>query len=1176
MQNTLIDNSNQFRLVNYLNELVNDTKCNEICIATGYWDLKGTKLLYDALLPFFERGGKMRLLIGEEPTVRSYQLQTDIPKEEKFPDFYIQRDVNQLTEEYAPVAQMLLQYSNIDEQDNSQIQIRVYGQKGEEKKFLHAKCYIFLGEGQAYGILGSSNFTERGLQDNAELNHLEVNPNSVTGALSQYNPYKTHLVWFNEMWKDESCEEWTGKFIKDILYKAPVAKDLQLTEQPKPQADKSLTPYELYIKLLQDRFGTVIDKDLAEQIKSYLPRDYNTLEYQIDAVKQCYSIMQEHGGFMLADVVGLGKTIVGTLLIKHFLNNSTDAHPHKVLIVTPPAIQSAWVDTITEFDQSSDDVIMPFVTFVTTGSVNKFTDDDVEDIEDESIDEIDTSNNVEFAQDDFGLIIIDESHKFRNSTTQMYKALDDLISKIFDNTGAYPYIGLLSATPQNNRPDDIKNQIYLFERDHEQSTLKKAEGGNIARFFQQVGRDYNEIIKAKEVSSESQMFGDFDVECELSKEERQQKLKDISMRVRDSILADILIRRTRTDIEKYYVNDIDLQGIHFPKISGPHELTYKMNSTTAQLFADTMSKILFELDRNGKPIDNPQHICYFRYRTIQYFNDTQMAEKRYQFGSMKIDRFSLQLAKIMQILLVKRLESSFTAFKTSLQNLLQYTHNMIQMWEDDCIFICPELNINEELNLDKKNKDGNKVTRFDCYEEIRKKIKKLNDEGNNEKGQNAEYKRSDFKEEYIELLHRDEEQISLLLKRWGLITYDPKLEVFIKNLPLLFNKENNPSQKLVIFSEAVDTVKQLEERLQNEECNGEPLDGHILVINSQNRKEKQHLIQENFDANYKGKWKDDYKIIITTEVLAEGINLHRANTIVNYDTPWNSTRLMQRIGRVNRIGSSAEYIYVYNFIPSAQVNDEIQLVNKAYTKLQSFHTMFGEDSKIYNQDEQVEHYDLNAQVNGEESVFEKYIYRLKQYKELNPERYDYLSALEEGTSTALPNTGGKAYMLVKTPRMKGLYVEVDSELNAKIISTLEMLEAFENNESSCGLLPNNWQEICDAATDRVKDYFIRFNTHRNNDQKIRAYDIIQRLYNDANITPLGQKLLQKAKKKVRDGNTDIIKKIIRIDNELSQQDTLFNLSQEDIEAILKRELEKLLSQAEQRIGTPEVYLALQK
>ena len=285
---------------------------------------------------------------------------------------------------------------------------------------------------------------------------------------------------------------------------------------------------------------------------------------------------------------------------------------------------------------------------------------------------------------------------------------------------------------------------------------------------------------------------------------------------------------------------------------------------------------------------------------------------------------------------------------------------------------------------------------------------------------------------------------------------------------------------------------------------------------------------------------------------------------------------MQRIGRVNRIGSSAEYIYVYNFIPSAQVNDEIQLVNKAYTKLQSFHTMFGEDSKIYNQDEQVEHYDLNAQVNGEESVFEKYIYQLKQYKELNPERYDYLSALEESTSTALPNTGGKAYMLVKTPRMKGLYVEVDSELNAKIISTLEMLEAFENNESSCGLLPNNWQEICDAATDRVKDYFIRFNTHRNNDQKIRAYDIIQRLYNDANITPLGQKLLQKAKKKVRDGNTDIIKKIIRIDNELSQQDTLFNLSQEDIEAILKRELEKLLSQAEQRIGTPEVYLALQK
>ncbi|GIV43105.1 MAG: hypothetical protein KatS3mg035_0228 [Bacteroidia bacterium] len=97
----------------------------------------------------------------------------------------------------------------------------------------------------------------------------------------------------------------------------------------------------------------------------------------------------------------------------------------------------------------------------------------------------------------------------------------------------------------------------------------------------------------------------------------------------------------------------------------------------------------------------------------------------------------------------------------------------------------------------------------------------------------------------------------------------------------------------------------------------------------------------------KKKWKNDYDIIITTEVLAEGINLHRSNIIVNYDVPWNATRLMQRIGRVNRIGSKAEQIFVYNFYPSAHGDKQIQLVNNALRKLQAFHTAFGEDNKIF-------------------------------------------------------------------------------------------------------------------------------------------------------------------------------------------------------------------------------------
>ena len=144
-----------------------------------------------------------------------------------------------------------------------------------------------------------------------------------------------------------------------------------------------------------------------------------------------------------------------------------------------------------------------------------------------------------------------------------------------------------------------------------------------------------------------------------------------------------------------------------------------------------------------------------------------------------------------------------------------------------------------------------------------------------------------------------------------------------------------------MFSESVDTVEYLERRINRKD---------VLVISSHNRSQLFKTIRENFDANWKEN-KNDYNIILTTDVLAEGVNLHRSNIIINYDTPWNSTRLMQRIGRVNRIGSAAGIIYNYVFYPSRQGNQEIKLNQIALSKIQTFHTTFGEDNQIYSTDE---------------------------------------------------------------------------------------------------------------------------------------------------------------------------------------------------------------------------------
>ncbi|MBF8270399.1 MAG: helicase, partial [Gammaproteobacteria bacterium] len=131
----------------------------------------------------------------------------------------------------------------------------------------------------------------------------------------------------------------------------------------------------------------------------------------------------------------------------------------------------------------------------------------------------------------------------------------------------------------------------------------------------------------------------------------------------------------------------------------------------------------------------------------------------------------------------------------------------------------------------------------------------------------------------------------------------------------------------------------------------------VLTVSSENRAERMPTVRANFDGNAEDK-ANDYDILISTEVLAEGVNLHRSNVIVNYDTPWNSTRLMQRVGRVNRIGCVAPRIYIYNFYPTTCVDDDIELRKKAIMKLQAFHTALGEDSQIYSETEEVDTFGL--------------------------------------------------------------------------------------------------------------------------------------------------------------------------------------------------------------------------
>ena len=1147
MHNNLIDNSSDaLSMQQYLKRCILAEGVDKIQIATGYWDIPGMTLVLNELKSFLEREEtSFELLIGKDPYVYTSMIKNPKYKDATYPYDFIRTDIHDLEikEEYEDVIKLLLKYGG-----SSKIQIRIYTKNlKEEDEFLHSKCYIFSGSSHSFGIVGSSNFTKKGLLGNAELNYLETDPARITARPTHGSNAKGHICWFEEKWK--LSKEWTQEFLEQIIKKSPIYIDIQ------KNTAQEFSPYEQYIKLLQLQFGDVVDKNLGQEIESYLPPKVHKLDYQIEAVKRCISIMHEHGGFMLADVVGLGKTIIGTLIIKRFLSlPENDGRERKVLIITPPAIQSGWKKTIAMFDKDSDEKIAPYIDFITTGRIANVTEED--DWEENDDDSADSGEFVGTLQDkNYGFIVIDESHKFRNSTTFMYRSLDELIIKIGSNTGVYPYIGLLSATPQNNRPNDLKNQIYLFERNRNDSTLKKAESGNIEKFFADVNREYDLLINNR---------------SNITEEERKQRLEAVSKKLRDCVLSDILERRTRTDVEKYYKEDMESQGLVFPKIVGPNTLKYIMDDELAQLFSDTMT--IIAPNQNERLLTN-EWLKYSRYRAIEYFVDPANEQKHTGRGNRGVNDVARQMATIMQILLVKRLESSFTAFTQSLFNLRRYTENMIRMWENNTIFVCPQINVNQELDYEAKTKKrGGKVSFNDCVEEIRVKIQKLTNQGRNERGQNAEYERNDFKEEYYSQLKEDHNLISNLCDRWAKNSQDPKFDAFKENIkPELFNPEKNTSGKLVIFSEAIDTVQALARAVKAKGYKP-------LVITAANRDEMEKTIEENFDANYEGEWKDEYNVIITTEVLAEGVNLHRANVILNYDTPWNSTRLMQRIGRVNRIGSKEPFVYVYNFMPSAEGDAQIELVRKAHTKLQSFHILFGEDSKIFSDEESVVHYDMIKAIEGEESPMQQYVYELKQYKETHTERYKQIEQTNEGWEIAQA-TNGTAYFIVKAPRSAKLAISIhtaqDSQSKTQIISLLELLEAMRVDESAQRIaLPDNWQQLSADAIKTYNQYFVHINKSRAGDKRTQALQIIVKLYNNDTISEKSKELLKNTRKLVDKGSLDIIKKILAIGQELEEKNSrLFIIEQQDIDEILEREIGKLVTNVESKQGEASIILA---
>jgi len=1150
IHSTLIDNSEHLQLVDTLKELIKVPDITHIDIATGYWDIPGTQLIAAELRAFLERSAdtRVRILIGKDPYLFA-QYSADVKyKDADYPQDFIKTDLADLKvkSEYIPAVQLLLDFCKEQHEglNDPKIEIRIFrGISGADKRqFFHSKCYILYdksnGTGAAYGIIGSSNFTQKGLQENSELNYLETHTQIISAKPDGINLSKGHITWFNEKWALAS--DWTRAFLEEVLKKSEIGIETEKTKsliQPQYEVPYTeLSPYQTYIKFLIDQFDEVINGDGKISPDAYIPHDadFKQLTYQNHAVNQGFSIMKRHHGFILADVVGLGKTFTALMIVKRHLLETNFAHP--VLIITPPAIKQSWTDSINYFDKNEvvGKTIRPLINLTTIGHL----DDSGE--SDDYIDGNDFDLVVEKQQ--YGMIVVDESHRFRNNDTLMYRKLDTLIG----NIQPQPYVMLLSATPQNNAPYDLRNQIYLFQREHKNATLCNLGtfGNDLEGYFAEKQDRYKKYIQLYKIINGKKI--------RKTKEELEEDTKNLiedNKDIRKHIVEPLIIRRTRTDIEKNYQDDIKTQNLQFPQIHKPIEIPYEMKGALEQLFNTTINIIApqvshIEMDEAGNQLlalgteAGKDGLGYYRYRTIEFLKSDEH-RALYESRNLTVSNTAERLAQLMEIFLVKRLESSQAAFKESLHNLSRYTENMIKMWEVDRIFICPDIDVNKELSDGAMQKQGG----FEqCLDILADKAKKANkkDSGYGDTGSNREYKRTDFDESYIIMLHNDLHLIADLCSKWDKQTSDPKMSTFIFETANQFlKKSRNKNRKLIIFTECIATQRALVQKLDEmpiPQCN-------VLSITAANRDKMKDVIAANFDANYKGEQRDDYQILITTDVLSEGVNLHRANAILNYDSPWNATRLMQRLGRINRIGTDAKVIWNYTFYPSTAGDAHINIKNRTYIKLQAFHELFGEDSQIYSKKEQVRHFPPSVFTidDDEESPIMPFIAELQVFQKEHPEEYARLKAINNLVISSITTGEHGSFSAVhghtdrKTTTQSFLYLASKNEA-VKQVGQLEFFEAlkpliqFDTVQTNINRdTLKDLQEAIMECYEKDKQnaaLIIRERKSKQNKEITQARSKIQGLYTSINSTEL-RIMLDVISEALMHHNSTLAKKVLK-------------------------------------------------
>lgn len=803
----------------------------------------------------------------------------------------------------------------------------------------HAKLYLFqLNEPtrELFGskgsfLTGSSNLTKAGLHNQHEFN-VEIKDYGFTNA----------EAYFDTLWQTAVpiTENDIGK--ERVL---SILKDQSLAT--------NITPFEAYVFILKTYLDLQKAKDISDATVRLLEENgFEKYNYQLDAVGQALSIIDEYNGVIIADVVGLGKSVIASLIAAQ-LNT-------RGLILCPPGLvgdrhkATGWHEYKEKFGLHSWDI-------ESLGMV-------------ETLAENQQSKN-------YDVVIVDEAHRFRNEDTTSYEALLDICRA--------KKVILLTATPFNNSPTDVFSLLKLFIVPGASSI---SIGGDLYGKFRaynyrfkrltDIVKNYNSTDKKKKDKAEStyiKMFDNTNLPIDIHRV--KENIKSMATDIKNTI-SPVIIRRNRIDLleDVQYRNEIK----NISKINDPEEQFFELSQEQSAFYDEIIS--IYFAKENGRfkgAIYQP-----FAYEIEEKKGKLKMEENRAFMQQSNLFDF-------MRRLLVKRFESSFGAFEKSIERFLRVHKIVLSFIQTSGKYVLDRKLI-EDIYMDDESDD-------DFIEEHI--IQMLADFEENTKNKTSPkhttiYEVNTFKrkEKFLQDIENDFkmfEELQNKMTALNLVDNDPKRASIVAKIKQVLQTENKPKRKVVLFSEYTDTVRYLKEYFEKE------LDGRVTFCSGAITKGFANVLKENFDAKSDVQ-KDDYDVLVTSDKLSEGFNFNRAGLIINYDIPWNPTRVIQRVGRINRMSAKVfDELWIYNFFPTQRGTDLVKSREIAQQKMFLIHNALGEDAKIFDADENPTASGLYKKVssnpNSNEEISESTFIR-NEYKRISEEYPEVIQRISE-----LPN-----------------------------------------------------------------------------------------------------------------------------------------------------------------------------